>query len=53
MSDVNFTIRIEKHLKDAFLKSCKAKDSNASREMRLFIRSYIAKHGQQSLKLVD
>lgn len=44
-----FTFAVEKELKDAFVNSCVAQDSTASRELRLFMRQYLAKHGQQKL----
>jgi hypothetical protein len=44
-----FTFAVEKELKDAFVSSCLAQDSTASRELRLFMRQYLAKHGQQKL----
>jgi hypothetical protein len=44
-----FTFAVEKELKDAFVNSCIAMDSTASRELRQFMRQYLAKHGQQKL----
>lgn len=44
-----FTFAVEKELKDAFVNSCIAMDSTASRELRQFMRHYLAKHGQQKL----
>lgn len=44
-----FTFAVEKELKDAFVNSCVAMDSTASRELRQFMRQYLAKHGQQKL----
>ncbi len=48
--DVSFTIRVEKNLRDAFVLACQSADSTASREIRQFMRQYIAKHSQQKLK---
>lgn len=44
-----FTFAVEKELKDAFVNSCLAMDTTASRELRQFMRQYLAKHGQQKL----
>ncbi len=44
-----FTFAVEKELKGAFVSSCIAMDSTASRELRGFMRQYLAKHGQQKL----
>jgi hypothetical protein len=44
-----FTFAVDKDLKDAFVNSCIAMDSTASRELRQFMRKYLAKHGQQKL----
>jgi hypothetical protein len=44
-----FTFAVEKELKDAFVNSCVSMDSTASRELRQFMRQYLAKHGQQKL----
>ena len=46
---VVYTIRVNPDLKDAFVECCKNQDSDSSKEMRSFMRSYIAKHGQRSL----
>jgi hypothetical protein len=44
-----FTFAVEKELKDAFVNSCVAMDSTASRELRAFMRQYLAKNGQTKL----
>jgi hypothetical protein len=44
-----FTFAVEEELKDAFVNACLAMDSTASRELRGFMRNYLAKHGQQRL----
>jgi hypothetical protein len=51
MTSQQFTFKLDTNEKNAFLEACKAKDSNASRELRLFIRSYIAKNGQREFRL--
>lgn len=43
---VNYTIRIDKELKDRFVKICKAMDSDSSKEIRKFMKKYIAENGQ-------
>lgn len=37
-------IKIDKEDKKKFIKMCKDKDTNASREVRHFIKNYIEKH---------
>jgi len=44
-----FSFLVDKELKDAFVNSCTAMDTTASREIRAFMRQYIAKNGQQRL----
>lgn len=44
-----FTFAVDKELKDAFVNSCVLMDSTASRELRAFMRQYLAKHGQTKL----
>lgn len=42
-------IKVEKSLKDAFLATCKERDTTAAREIRSFMRDYLKKHGQKSM----
>jgi hypothetical protein len=35
-------LRVEKHEKDAFIDKCKALDSSAARELRRFMREFVA-----------
>lgn len=35
-------LRVEKHEKDQFLDICKAQDTSAAREMRRFMRAFVA-----------
>lgn len=44
--EAKFVIRIEKDLRDEFVDLCRDLDTTASREMRRFIRSYLAEHGK-------
>lgn len=44
-----FSFVVEKELKDAFVNSCAAMDTTASRELRAFMRQYLAKNGQTKL----
>ena len=46
---VNLNLRIPKELRDRFVSICKSKDTTASRELREYIRKYIAKNSQQKL----
>ena len=43
---VNYTIRIDKELKDRFVKICKAMDSDSSKEIRKFMKKYVAQNNQ-------
>ena len=47
--EVNFNIKLPKSLRDAFAASCKSRDSTPSREIRIYMREYIKKHGQGDL----
>lgn len=44
-----FTFAVDEELKDAFVNACLSMDSTASRELRGFMRNYLAKNGQQRL----
>ena len=46
--ETKFVIRIEKDLRDAFVDLCRELDTTASREVRRFIRSYLAEHGKSA-----
>jgi len=47
----NLTIRIETDLKKRFIKLTKAKDSDASKELRKFIKKYIQENNQLTMDL--
>jgi len=47
---VNYTFRVEKDLKDRFIAVCKANDTDSSKELRKFIKQYLAKNSQLSLQ---
>ena len=47
--DVKLVVRIEAGLRDAFIEACQAVDTTASREVRRFIRDFLA----HSSKLSD
>ncbi|HMV40754.1 hypothetical protein [Plasticicumulans sp.] len=44
--EAKFVIRIEKDLRDEFVDLCRDLDTTASREVRRFIRSYLAENGR-------
>jgi len=44
-----FNFKCDTDLKDAFVDTCDKLDTTASRELRAFMRKYIAKHGQDTL----
>jgi hypothetical protein len=47
--EVVMNIRIPRELRDTFISICKTKDTTGSREVREFMRKYIARHSQQKL----
>lgn len=48
-STTQLPVRVDHHLKDAFIATCKSQDSTASQELRKFMRDYVKKYGQQDL----
>ncbi|MBK8508570.1 MAG: hypothetical protein IPL51_07900 [Candidatus Competibacteraceae bacterium] len=46
--DVKLVVRIEAELRDAFIETCQAMDTTASREVRRFIRDFLARSGDES-----
>lgn len=46
-------VKVDKDLKDAFIKCCKSQDSSASQELRKFMKDYVRKYSQQDLFLVQ
>jgi len=46
--DVKLVVRIEAGLRDAFIEACQAVDTTASREVRRFIRDFLARSSQSS-----
>lgn len=42
-------VRVDQHLKDAFIEACRSNDTTASQELRRFMRDYVKKHAQKSL----
>jgi Flp pilus assembly secretin CpaC len=46
---VTLQVRILESERDAFVKLCESLDTNASREVRAFVRNYLKKHAQQNL----
>jgi antitoxin component of RelBE/YafQ-DinJ toxin-antitoxin module len=44
---VNFTIRIDKELKDRFVKVCKQNDTDSSKEIRRFVKTFLEQHAQK------
>ncbi len=43
---VKLVIRIEARLRDAFIEACQDMDTTASREVRRFIRGFLAQSGK-------
>jgi len=48
---IHKTIRVEKELWNRFMKIAKAKDSDASKEIRKFIKRYVADNSELFLQL--
>ena len=46
--DVKLVVRIEAELRDAFIETCQDMDTTASREVRRFIRDFLARSGDGS-----
>lgn len=46
---VLFTVKVDGELREAFVATCKERDTTAAQEIRKFMRDYIKKHGQKSL----
>lgn len=49
--EVQLVTKCPKDLRETFVKVCKQQDTNASREIRAFMRDYIKKHGQSEMKI--
>lgn len=45
------TIRVPDDLWKAFVSTCKDKDTDASRELRAFMRDYLKRNGQKEFQL--
>lgn len=46
---VNFNVKVERDIKDRFIKVCENNDTKASQEIRKFMRDYLQKHSQMSM----
>lgn len=46
---VAYNLRVNAGLRERFNETCKQMDTSGSREIRKFMRDYIAKYGQQKL----
>jgi len=44
--EVKLIVRIEARLRDAFIEACQDMDTTASREIRRFIRDFLARSGK-------
>lgn len=49
--EVQIVVKCSEELRMIFVDSCKKQDSNASREIRKFMRDYIKINGQNELEL--
>ena len=48
--EVKLVVRIEAGLRDAFIEACQDMDTTASREVRRFIRDFLARSGLEDPK---
>lgn len=48
-TEIKYAFRVDKDLRAAFITTAKEKDSDAAKELRKFMRQYVAKNGQKSL----
>ncbi|MCP5159293.1 MAG: hypothetical protein H6975_07690 [Gammaproteobacteria bacterium] len=46
--EVKLVVRIEAGLRDAFIEACQDLDTTASREVRRFIRDFLARSGKEA-----
>ncbi|MBL8248432.1 MAG: hypothetical protein JNK95_08740 [Candidatus Competibacter sp.] len=44
--EIKLVVRIEAKLRDAFIEACQDMDTTASREVRRFIRDFLARSGK-------
>ena len=49
--EAQLVVKLPRELRETFVETCKNADTNASREIRAFIRDYVRQHGQAALKL--
>lgn len=47
MKDAGLRIRVQRDLRDRFLRACQAEDKPAAQVLREFMREYIAEHEDQ------
>jgi hypothetical protein len=46
--DAKLVVRVEADLRDAFIEACQAMDTTASREVRRFIRDFLARSDKET-----
>ena len=51
--DVKLVVRIEAELRDAFIEACQEMDTTASREVRQFIRDFLARSRKADISSMD
>lgn len=51
--DVKLVVRIEAGLRDAFIEACQDMDTTASREVRQFVRDFLARLGKSDISSMD
>lgn len=48
-SKTNFNVRVDKELKNSFIRAAKKQDIDASKLIRQYMREYIAKHERNTV----
>lgn len=47
--EIKYAFRVDSDLRAAFIKTAKDLDTDAAKELRKFMRQYVAKNGQKGL----
>lgn len=47
--EIAFSFRVHKSLRDSFSAACKNVDTSASRELRMHMKNFVKKYGQDNL----
>jgi len=53
MKDVGLRIRVQRELREQFVRACQAEDKPAAQVLREFMRAYVARHGLSKAESPD